>query len=158
MNPIQDSQASDAVQGPEDKGITAGQQRDVAGSTQGQKRSKSRRQRNNKGPAQSVQVELRNADVEEIRAVLALKPPKQNGLTARVLLAITAIVLLTSVAIWRWTAAHEKAAEASVPPPQVTMPKPPDFALDTTVYTPAASQTPSASHPQRSRSGRGAGN
>jgi hypothetical protein len=158
MNPTQDSQASDAAQATENKGIAPGPQQDAAASRQGQKRSKSRRQRQNKVAAHSVQVELRNADVEEIRAVLALKPAKQSGLSAKVWMAIAAIILLTSVAIWRWTAARERAAEASVPPPQVTMPKPPDFALDTPVYTVAASQTPSASHPRHSRGTRGAGN
>jgi len=88
------------------------------------------------GPAS----EFRRGDVEEIRAVLAMKPPKKRGISPAVWFVIAFVALLAAIVAWQWTArAH---SNESIAPPIIEQPKPPDFALDTSAPALASNTEP----------------
>jgi hypothetical protein len=108
-------------------------------------------------PAASVVIEVRNADVDHIRAVLALKPSKQQRFGAGVWASVAVVVLLGAFADWQWTESRENAAD-NIAPPQITMPKPPSIAYEATAPNPPASTAPSDNQPSNARAQSGSGN
>jgi hypothetical protein len=108
-------------------------------------------------PARSVVVDVRNADVDHIRAVLALKPSKRHGSRAGAWASVAVVVLLGAFADWQWTESRANAAD-NIAPPQITMPKPPDFAYEASAPNPPANAAPSENQPQNARTQSGSGN
>jgi hypothetical protein len=130
-----------------------------AESSPGPRSSKSRRKKANKPKTQDVQVELRNSDIEEIRAVLALKPQKREGLSAGawIAIALAVVIVLAALSAWQWTASKEQAAE-NIAPPKIATPKPPEFALESPSNGANASTGSSAAQPTQNSTAPGSGN
>jgi len=129
-----------------------------AESKSGPRSSKPRVKGANNSKARDVEFESRNS-VEEIRAVLALKSPKRKGLSAGAWIAIALTLAIPSAAFsaWQWTASKERAAE-NITLPQISTPKPPEFALDPSSNGGSAGEGSSAALPSHNSSAPGSEN